>query len=77
MKSLIWKEWREHLKWVLLPGLVILLVFSIEQPKAPMLEEEDACYYCLTAVVFGAATGFLQIVFEGTATSVRCSCTGR
>ena len=36
MKSLIWKEWREHLKWVLLPGLVILLVFSIEKPEEPM-----------------------------------------
>ena len=30
MKALIFKEWREHLKWVPLPGLVILLVFFIE-----------------------------------------------
>ena len=36
MKSLILKEWREQLKWVPLPGLVILLVFSIEQPGEPM-----------------------------------------
>ena len=64
MKALIFKEWREHLKWVLLPGLVILLVFSIAQPGEPMAEAEDAYYYCLTAVVFGAALGFLQIVFE-------------
>ena len=64
MKALILKEWREHLKWVPLPSLVILLVFSIEKPEEPMLEAEDAYYYCLTAVVFGAALGFLQIVFE-------------
>ena len=64
MKSLILKEWREHLKWVLLPGLVILLVFSIEQPGEPMPGVMDAYYYCLTAVGFAAAFGFLQIVFE-------------
>ena len=64
MKALILKEWREHLKWVLLPGLVILLVFSIEQPGEPMPGVMDAYYYCLTAVVFGAALGFLQIAFE-------------
>jgi hypothetical protein len=64
MKSLIWKEWREHLKWVPLPGLVIFLVFSIEKPEEPMPWSNAAYYYCLTAVVFGAALGFLQIVFE-------------
>ena len=37
----------------------------------------DAYYYCLTAVGFAAALGFLQIVFEAQATSVRCSCIGR
>jgi hypothetical protein len=65
MKSLIWKEWRENLKWVPLPGLVILLVFLIEKPDEPMLNATDAYYFCLTAVVFGAALGFLQIFFEG------------
>ena len=64
MKALIWKEWRENLKWVPLPGLVILLVFSIEKPEEPMPGSTDAYYYCLTAVVFGAALGFLQIFFE-------------
>ena len=64
MKSLIWKEWREHLKWVPLPGLVILLVFSIEKPEEPMPWSMVAYYYCLTAVVFAAALGFLQIIFE-------------
>jgi hypothetical protein len=64
MKALILKEWREHLKWVPLPGLVILLVFSIEKPLEPMPVDTDPYYYCLTAVVFAAALGFLQIVFE-------------
>ncbi len=64
MKALIWKEWRENLKWVPLPGLVILLVFSIEKPDQPMPYATDAYYHGLTAVVFGAALGFLQIFFE-------------
>ena len=64
MKALIFKEWREHLKWVPLPALVILLVFSIEHPVEPMSGVTEAYYYCLTAVGFGAALGFLQIVFE-------------
>src|SRR5262249_3376657 len=64
MKTLIWKEWREHGKWVPLPGLVTLLVFHIEKPEQPMLAVTDAYYFCLTAVVFGAALGFLQVFFE-------------
>jgi hypothetical protein len=64
MKALILKEWREHLKWVPLPGLVIFLVFSIEKPEVPMPGETVAYYFCLTAVVFAAALGFLQFVFE-------------
>src|SRR5260370_10619192 len=64
MKALIWKEWRENLKWVPLPGLVILLVFLIDKPDEPMLGVTDAYFFCLTAVVFGAALGFLQVFFE-------------
>jgi hypothetical protein len=64
MRSLIWKEWRENLKWVPLPGLVILLVFLIDKPTEPMLPTADAYYFCLIAVVFGAALGFVQIFFE-------------
>jgi hypothetical protein len=64
MRALILKEWREHLKWVPLPGLVILLVFAIEEPEEPMPWSSAAYYYCLTAVVFAAALGFLQIIFE-------------
>ena len=65
MRSLIWKEWRENLRWVPLPGLVILLVFLIDTPGEPMFATTDAYYFCLIAVVFGAAMGFVQIFFEG------------
>ena len=64
MKALIFKEWREHLKWVPIPGLVILLVFYIDKPNLPMPEVTTSYYFCLTAVGFGAALGFLQIFFE-------------
>jgi hypothetical protein len=64
MKALIWKEWRENRKWVPLPGLVILLVFLIDKPDAPMFDLTDSYFFCLTAVGFGAALGFVQIFFE-------------
>jgi hypothetical protein len=65
MKALIWKEWLENLKWVLLPGLVILLVFLIDRPLTPMPDVTQAFFYGVTAVVFGAALGFVQIYFDG------------
>jgi len=65
MNALIWKELRENIKWVPLPGLVILLVFLIEKPTEAIPEMTDAYYFCLIAVVFGAALGFVQIFFEG------------
>src|SRR6266851_8047129 len=64
MKSLIWKEWQENLRWVPLPGLVILLVFLIDRPIRPMPDVTQAFFYALTAVVFGTALGFVQIFFE-------------
>src|SRR5438132_5517697 len=64
MKALIWKEWLENLKWVPLPGLVILLVFFIDKPLLPMPDVTQAFFYGLTAIVFGAALGFVQISFE-------------
>jgi hypothetical protein len=65
MKALIWKEWRENFKWVPLPGLVILIVFLIDKPEEPLFDLTDSYFFCLTAVVFGTALGFLQIIFEG------------
>ena len=64
MSTLIWKEWREHLKWAPLPGVAILLVFLIARPVTPMPGVTGAYFLCLIAVVFGAALGFLQVVFE-------------
>jgi hypothetical protein len=65
MKMLMWKEWRENLKWVPFPGLVILLVFLIDKPDVPMPDTTDSYFFCLIAVVFAAALGFVQIFFEG------------
>jgi hypothetical protein len=64
MKALIWKEWLENLKWVPLPGLVILLVFLIAKPLTPMPEVTQAFFYALTATGFGAALGFVQIAWS-------------
>jgi len=65
MRSLIWKELRENIKWVPLPGLVILLVFLIQRPTEPMPDLMGTFFFCLTGVAFGAALGFLQIFSEG------------
>lgn len=64
MRSLIWKELRENLKWVPLPGLVVLAVFLIDKPDSAMPGATDAYFLCLTGVAFGAALGFLQIFLE-------------
>jgi hypothetical protein len=64
MKALVWKELQENVKWVPLPGLAILLVFLIDRPLTPMPGVTGAYFLCLIAVAFGAALGFLQIVFE-------------
>jgi hypothetical protein len=65
MRSLIWKEVREHAKWLPVPGLVILLVFLIDKPDEPLFDTTDAYFLCVIAAVFGAALGFGQIFFEG------------
>jgi len=65
MKALIWKEWSENLKWVPLPGLVILIVFLIARPFMPMPGVTQAFFNALVAVGFAAALGFVQIYSEG------------
>jgi hypothetical protein len=65
MKALIWKEWLENLKWVPLPGLVILIVFLIARPMTPMPDVTQAFFNALVAVGFGAGLGFVQIYFDG------------
>jgi hypothetical protein len=64
MKALIWKELRENLKWAPLPGLVIFVVCLIDRPDEAMLDVTEAYFFYLTAAVFGAALGFVQIFFE-------------
>src|SRR5437762_5661308 len=64
MKALIWKELRENLQWVPLPGLAILLVFFIDKAEEPMLDYTASFFFALTGIAFGAALGFVQIFFE-------------
>jgi hypothetical protein len=65
MKELLWKELQEHGKWLPLPGLVILLVFVLDRPDVPMFDTTAGYFFCLIAVAFGAALGFVQVYFEG------------
>src|SRR6516165_7133173 len=63
MKSLIWKEWRENLKWVPLPTLVIIgPIFLFGLP--PLMDAGFSFFVGLVMVVFGAALGFVQLFFE-------------
>jgi hypothetical protein len=65
MKSLIWKEWRENLKWAVLPSLVILLpMLLLGGPNEAMPGVSGAFLFYLIAAVFGAALGFVQVFFE-------------
>jgi hypothetical protein len=63
MKSLLWKEWRENVKWVPLPTLVILGPTGLF--GAYELVDVGALFYVgLVAAMFGAALGFVQVFFE-------------
>jgi hypothetical protein len=65
MRSLIWKEWRENVKWIALPTLVILgptALFGAYE----LVNVGTLFYVSLVAAVFGAALGFLQVFFEST-----------
>jgi hypothetical protein len=65
MKSLLWKEWRENLKWAGLPALLILLpLVLLGGPAEPMPGVSGAFLLFLIAAGFGAALGFLQVFFE-------------
>jgi hypothetical protein len=48
MKSLIWKEVRENIKWVPLPGLVFLLKFLMETPIEPLVNWTNAYFMAVT-----------------------------
>jgi hypothetical protein len=63
MKSLIWKEFRENLKWAGLPAVLILGTMGLFG-AFPLLEKGLLFYVGLIAALFGAALGFLQVYFE-------------
>jgi hypothetical protein len=63
MKSLIWKEWRENLKWTPLPALVILGSFGL-LGLPPLMDQGFLFFVGLVEIVFAAALGFVQIYFE-------------
>jgi hypothetical protein len=59
MKSLIWKEWREHFKWAVLPSLLILgpmPLFGVPMLMSPAY----LAYVSLVAGLSAALLGFLQ-----------------
>jgi hypothetical protein len=65
MRSLLWKEWRENLKWAGLPALLTLLpLVLLGGPAEPVPGVSGAFLLFLIAAVFGAALGFLQVFFE-------------
>jgi hypothetical protein len=65
MKSLLWKEWRENLKWAGLPALVILLpMLLLGGPREPMFGTGGGMLFFLIAAGTGAGLGFLQFFFE-------------
>jgi hypothetical protein len=65
MKSLLWKEWRENLKWAGLPALVILLpAVLIGGPREPIFGSGGGMLFFLIAAGSGAGLGFLQFFFE-------------
>jgi hypothetical protein len=60
MKALIWKEWRENVKWIPLPGLVIGGVMAVEGPPS-LMNNGTLLILALIAAIFGAVLGFLQV----------------
>jgi hypothetical protein len=65
MKSLIWKEWRENLRWAAVPPLLILLpMLLLGGPQEPVFGTGGAFLMFLIAALSGAALGFVQVFFE-------------
>jgi hypothetical protein len=63
MKSLIWKELHENVKWIALPTVVIVGLMALFG-TLPLMDEGFLFFVSLVAAVFGAALGFVQIFFE-------------
>jgi hypothetical protein len=65
MRSLIWKEVRENLKWAGVPALLILLpLLLLGAPDEPVPSLTGMLLLYLIAALFGALLGFLQVFFE-------------
>jgi hypothetical protein len=65
MRALIWKEWRENLKWAGLPALLMLLpLVLLGGPGEPVPGIAGALIFWLIAAASGAALGFVQVFFE-------------
>jgi hypothetical protein len=63
MKALIWKEWRENIKWTPLPAILILGPMALFGP-APIMDRGYLFFVSLFSALFGAMLGFLQIHSE-------------
>jgi hypothetical protein len=63
MKALLWKEWREHCKWVPLPALLIFSPTALFGPP-PILDRSFMFFVSLFAALFGGFLGFVQVYAE-------------
>lgn len=62
MKSLIWKECHENLKWAVLPALVLGGLVFLGRP--PLMHPALLLFLSPIAALSGAVLGFLQVFFE-------------
>jgi hypothetical protein len=63
VKSLIWKEWQENFKWVLLPTLVIIGPMGV-MGMAPLMDSGYLLFVGLVTALFAGILGFLQVFPE-------------
>jgi hypothetical protein len=64
MRALIWKEFRENLKWGVIPPLLMFVpMVFLGAPGTPPAGMELALFH-MVAILFGGALGFLQVFFE-------------
>jgi hypothetical protein len=61
MKALIWKEWRENVKWVPVPALLILLPVVGLVGLQSILGWGLSSYVSLVAGLFAVGLGFVQV----------------
>jgi hypothetical protein len=64
MKVLIWKEFRENLKWAAVPILLFLLPLLLLGGPAEPPAGMHLFGFHITAALFGAGLGFVQVFFE-------------